>query len=160
MIYQVGKKQCSNSGRKRNDIDPWNVILLPTPLPSGISWASNPPPPTPTISLEFPIPSVVHVGVWIFSGTCTHCLKIIIIFYCTYVLNKNKNIVNAGYWVLSENQRNFGCNISVRHPSIKSLGGREGNEVSAYRGVEYVIFSWQDLNHARNGTAIFVKFKN
>ena len=34
----------------------------PTPLPSGISWASDPPTP-----LEFPIPSVV--GVWIFSGT-------------------------------------------------------------------------------------------
>ena len=37
----------------------------PTPLPSGISWASDPPTP-----LEFPIPSVV--GVWIFSGT-TQC---------------------------------------------------------------------------------------
>ena len=37
-------------------------------LPSGISWAIDPPPP-PT-PLEFPIPSVV--GVWIFSGT-THC---------------------------------------------------------------------------------------
>ena len=36
----------------------------PTPLPSGISWASDPP-----TLLEFPIPSVV--GVWIFSGT-TH----------------------------------------------------------------------------------------
>ena len=34
----------------------------PTPLPSGISWASGPPTP-----LEFPIPSMV--GVWIFSGT-------------------------------------------------------------------------------------------
>ena len=39
----------------------------PTPLPSGISWASDPPTP-----LEFPIPSVV--GVWIFSGT-THSNK-------------------------------------------------------------------------------------
>ena len=38
----------------------------PTPLPSGISWTSDPPLPTP---LEFPIPSMV--GVWIFSGT-TH----------------------------------------------------------------------------------------
>ena len=36
----------------------------PTPLRSGISWASDPPTP-----LEFPVPSVV--GVWIFSGT-TH----------------------------------------------------------------------------------------
>ena len=34
----------------------------PAPLPSGISWAFDPPTP-----LEFPIPSVV--GVWIFSRT-------------------------------------------------------------------------------------------
>ena len=33
MIYQVGKKQCLNSGRKRNDIDPWKVILLSNPPP-------------------------------------------------------------------------------------------------------------------------------
>ena len=107
----------------------------PTPLPSGISWASDPP-----TSLEFPIPSVV--GVWIFSGTCTHCLKIYILLH---VCNKNKNIVNAGYWVLSENPRNFGCNISVRCPSIQSLGGREGNKVSARWGVGYVIFSWREI---------------
>ena len=25
---------------------------------------------------------------------------------CFYVLNKNENIVNAGYWVLSENRKN------------------------------------------------------
>ena len=108
-----------------------------TPLPSGISWASDPP-----TSLEFPIPSVV--GVWIFSGTCTHCLKIYILLH---VLNKNKNIVNAGYWVLSENPRNFGCNISIRPPSIQSLGGGggEGNKVSARRGMEYVIFSWREI---------------
>ena len=40
----------------------------PTPLPSGISWASDPPTP-----LEFPIPSMV--GVWIFSGTTQFWLK-------------------------------------------------------------------------------------
>ena len=45
----------------------------PTPLPSGISWVSDPPTP-----LEFPIPSVV--GVWIFSGT-TH-LGFVILFLC------------------------------------------------------------------------------
>ena len=40
----------------------------PTPLPSGISWASDPPTP-----LEFPIPSVV--GVWIFSGTTQYHME-------------------------------------------------------------------------------------
>ena len=43
-------------------LTPWKVILWSNPLPSGISWASDPP-----TLLEFPIPSVV--GVWIFSGT-------------------------------------------------------------------------------------------
>ena len=114
---------------------PGKWFYCPTPLPSGISWASDPP-----TSLEFPIPSMV--GVWLFSGTCTHCLKIYILLY---VLNKNKNIVNSGYWVLSENPRNFGCNISIRRPSIQSLAGREGNKVSACRGVGYVIFSWREI---------------
>ena len=56
------------------------------------------------------------------------------IYILLYVFNKNKNIVNAGYWVLSENLRNFGCNISIRRLSIQSLGGREGNKVSARSG--------------------------
>ena len=69
MIYQVDKKQCSNSGRKRNDIDPPGKWFYgPTPLPSQISWASDRP-----IPLEFPIRSVV--GVWIFSGT-THYIDL------------------------------------------------------------------------------------
>ena len=118
-------------------LTPGKWFYCPTPLPSGISWASDPPPPT---SLKFPILSVV--GVWIFSGTCTHCLKIYILLH---ILNKNENIVNVGYWVLSKNLRNFRCNISVRHPSIQSLVGREGNKVSAHRGVEYVIFSWWEI---------------
>ena len=90
------------------------------------------------------------------------------------VLNNNKNIVNAGYWVLSENLRNFGCDINVCHPSIQSLGGREGNQVSQLVG------GWNTLyflgrkscnafvqpafflagNRARNGVTIFFKFKN
>ena len=49
MIYQVGKKQCSNSGRKRNDIaplesdfmvQPTSLLEFPRPLtphPPGIS---------------------------------------------------------------------------------------------------------------------------
>ena len=35
MIYQVGKKQCLNSGQKRNDIDPLESDLIvqpPSPL--------------------------------------------------------------------------------------------------------------------------------
>ena len=116
-------------------LTPRKWFYCPTPLSSGISWASDPP-----TSLEFPIPSIV--GVWIFSGTCTHCLKIYILLY---VLNKNKNIVNAGYWVLSEKPWNFGCNISICRPSIRSLWGREGNKMSARRGVEYVICSWREI---------------
>ena len=42
----------------------------PTPLPSGISWASDLPIPS-----KFPIPSMV--GVWIFSGTTRYILKIV-----------------------------------------------------------------------------------
>ena len=63
MIYQVGKKQCSNSGRKRNDIDPLESDFMVQP-PSLLEFPGPLTPPTP---LEFPIPSVV--GVWIFSGT-------------------------------------------------------------------------------------------
>ena len=33
MIYEVGKKQYSNSGWKQNDIDPWKMILLSKPPP-------------------------------------------------------------------------------------------------------------------------------
>ena len=46
MIYQFNKKQRSKSGRKRNDIYPRKVILLSNPLPSGISWTSDPPHPS------------------------------------------------------------------------------------------------------------------
>ena len=46
MIYQVGKKQCLNSGQKRNDINPLESdLIVQPPLPSGISWASDPPTP-------------------------------------------------------------------------------------------------------------------
>ena len=46
MIYQVGKKQCSNSGRKRKwYCPPGKWFYGPTPLRSGISWASDPPTP-------------------------------------------------------------------------------------------------------------------
>ena len=41
----------------------------PTPLPSGISWASDLPIPS-----KFPVLSMV--GVWIFSGTTQYILKI------------------------------------------------------------------------------------
>ena len=97
------------------------------------------------------------VGVWLFSGTCTYCLKIYILLY---VLNKNKNIVNSGYWVLSENPRNFGCNISIRRPSIQSLAAREGNKVSISLSGGGICYIFLAGNCARNGEAIFVKFKN
>ena len=61
MIFQVGKKDRSET---KWYWPPGKWFYGPTPLPSGISWASDPPTP-----LEFPIPSVVEV--WIFSGT-TH----------------------------------------------------------------------------------------
>ena len=63
MIYQVGKKQCLNSGRKRNDIAPQESDFMVQPP----SFREFPGPLTLPTPLEFPIPSVV--GVWIFSGT-------------------------------------------------------------------------------------------
>ena len=45
MIYQVGKKQCSNSVRKRNDIDPKKVILLFHAPPLWNFLGFWPPPP-------------------------------------------------------------------------------------------------------------------
>ena len=46
MIYQVGKKQCSNSGRKRNDIDPLESDFMVQP-PSLLEFPGPlmPPPP-------------------------------------------------------------------------------------------------------------------
>ena len=63
MIYQVGKKQCLNSGKKWIDINPLesDLIVQPTPRPEFPEPLTTPTP------LEFPIPSVV--GVWMFCGT-------------------------------------------------------------------------------------------
>ena len=47
MIYQFGKKRCSNSGRKRNDIFPRKVILLSNPPPLWNFLGVCPPPPHP-----------------------------------------------------------------------------------------------------------------
>ena len=46
MIYQVGKKQCSNSGRKRNDIAPLESDFMVQP-PSLLEFPGplTPPPP-------------------------------------------------------------------------------------------------------------------
>ena len=46
MTYQVGKKQCSNSGRKRNDIDPLESDFMVQP-PSLLEFPGplTPPPP-------------------------------------------------------------------------------------------------------------------
>ena len=113
-------------------------------IPSSLEFPgplNPPPPPIPPWNFQFPPWCMWGSGYFLEPAHIVWKY----IFYCTYVLNKNEYIVNAGYWVLSENPRNFGCNISVLHPSIQSLGGREGNKVSAYRGVEYVIFSWQEI---------------
>ena len=69
MIYQVGKKQCSISGRKQNDIAPLESDFMVQP-PSLLEFPGPLTPPTP---LEFPIPSMV--GVWIFSGTAQSLFK-------------------------------------------------------------------------------------
>ena len=53
MIYQVGKKQCSNSGRKRNDIDPLESDFMVQP-PSLLEFPGplTPPPPW---NFQFPL---------------------------------------------------------------------------------------------------------
>ena len=118
-------------------LTPWKVILLSNPPPLW-NFLGLWPPHLPGISN-----SLHGGGLDIFWNLhSAHCLKIYILLY---VLNKNTNIVNAGYWILSENPRNFGCNISIRCPSIQSLVGREGNKMSARRGVGYVIFSWREI---------------
>ena len=52
MIYQVGKKQCSNSGRKRNDIDPLESDLI-VQLPSPLEFLGSLTPP-PLWNFQFP----------------------------------------------------------------------------------------------------------
>ena len=49
MIYQVGKKQCSNSGRKRNDIAPLESDFMVQP-PSLLEFPGPLTPPPPGIS--------------------------------------------------------------------------------------------------------------
>ena len=62
MTYQVGKKQCLNSGQKRNDIDPLESDLIVQP-------------PSP---LEFPGPLTPGGGgVWIFSGPTQSVTKLV-----------------------------------------------------------------------------------
>ena len=85
----------------------------PTPLPSGISWASDPPTP-----LEFPIPSMV--GVWISSGT-THLWK-----HCTVI---------CPFW-----KHSFNCKVLVQwNPVNKDTEGTHHSvciiRVSILRGL-------------------------
>ena len=51
MIYQVGKKQCSKSGRKRNDIDPLESDFM-VQAPSLLEFLGSltPPPHPPGIA--------------------------------------------------------------------------------------------------------------
>ena len=41
---------------------------------------------------------------------------------------------------LSTHPRKFGYDVSVLRPSVRPLGVRDGNQLSARRGEEYVIF--------------------
>ena len=69
MIYLVGKKQCLNSGQKRNDINLLEsdlIVLPPSPL-------EFPGPLTP-LPLEFPRGGG---GVWIFSGPTQSVTKLV-----------------------------------------------------------------------------------
>ena len=81
----------------------------PTPLPSGISWASDPPTP-----LEFPIPSVV--GVWIFSGT-THCRTF---HFPLKDLHQDRHLMGQIYWVSFFHQQvSFSDCLTVRSTTLK-----------------------------------------
>ena len=53
MIYQVGKKQCSNTGRKRNDIDPLESdFMVQPPSLREFPGPLTPPPPW---NFQFPL---------------------------------------------------------------------------------------------------------
>ena len=65
MIYQVGKRQCLNSGKKWIDINPLesDLIVQPTPRPEFSEPLTTPHPHPPGIS------NSLLVGVWMFCGT-------------------------------------------------------------------------------------------
>ena len=46
---------------------------------------------------------------------------------------------------LTIHPRNFGSDVSVARTLFRGGGG--GNQVSARRGEEYVIFSWREIAH-------------
>ena len=51
MIYQLDKKQCSNSGRKQSDFDPLESgFIVQLPFPLEFSGPLTPLPPPPRIS--------------------------------------------------------------------------------------------------------------
>ena len=69
MIYQVGKKQCLNSGQKQNDINPLESDLIVQP-PSPLEFPGPLTPPTPLNFQE-------GGGVWIFSGPTQSVTKLV-----------------------------------------------------------------------------------
>ena len=81
MIYQVGKKQCSNSGRKRNDIDSLESDFIVQP-PSPLEFP-GPLTPPPAWNFQFPPwwesgyflePHIVYI-VGLPSHLCSHFLQ-------------------------------------------------------------------------------------
>ena len=77
MIYQVGNKQCSNSGRKRNDIDPLESDFMVQP-PSLLEFPGplTPPPPW---NFQFPpwwgSGYFLELHIWDFCGYSLNTLK-------------------------------------------------------------------------------------
>ena len=51
--------------------------------------------------------------------------------------------------------RKYGYDVSVLSPSVHCLGMREGNQVSACRGEEYVIFSLREIVRCICTTRVF-----
>ena len=89
---------------------PGKWVYGPTPLPSGISWACDPPPPP----WKFPIPSVV--GVWIFSGT-THCRTF---HFPLKDLHQGRHLMGQIYWVSFFHQQvSFSDCLTVRSTTLK-----------------------------------------
>ena len=92
MIYQVGKKQCSNSGRKRNDIDSLESdFIVQPPSPLEFPGPLTPPPPW---NFQFPP--------WWGSGYFLEPAHIVwkYIFYCTYsIKTKMLSMLGTEYFL-------------------------------------------------------------
>ena len=89
-LQKWSTRSVNSNFRTEFEINPLESdFYRPTPLPSGISWASDLPTP-----YKFPIPSMV--GVWIFSGTTQYILNATRILFSTdfgFILVKLVNSV-------------------------------------------------------------------